>query len=140
MEIRTCEEYVLNQLEMCQRENELLTKDLIEAKSKEYEYRGKSFLDINVFSKYDLTISSNYSHIDPSSSTPDDISFEDTESTDVMNSVEGGKLIELIMEEMKDDDFIGIEVLDGEIRFESFRGMTGEGGTTTYKIKMSKEQ
>lgn len=135
MEIKTCEEYVLNELNNCQREIELLKKILEENKKSK-----KSFLDINVFSKYDLTISSNYSHIDPECSAPDDISFTDTESTDVVNSVDGGKLIELIREEMEDDDFIGIEVLDGEIRFESFRGTTGEGGTTTYKIKRSEVQ
>lgn len=131
MEIRNCEDYVLNELNKCQNELEMY---------KRFSRHGRRDFNISAFARYNVMITTTYSYVDPESywGDNDDISFLDDESVEILENVDGGELLDRIAAQFKDRDFVGFGFNDGDISFD-FYNPSGEGGTTVYRFLTEEE-
>lgn len=88
-------------------------------------------MNINIYTKYTVTIASTMSLIN------EDGEFSEYKSTVTYYDVDGGLLLQWITSEIQDKDTSEIGIYDEcgyEIKFTKFDPMTGEGGTIWYLI------
>ena len=90
-------------------------------------------MELYIGSKYKVTSKELYSYVDTESSTYDDISFGEWKSKNV-SIYDGGALLLMIAEHLKDEELIEFGTKDNEMIFE-FYNPSGATSTVTWTIE-----